>query len=109
MIAPPHALIAACDTSAEALRQLQEDNPFLMARAERFARLDEMIAALADERGGPGLRRRLALLRAEREALLADMVAMVTGAAMVTGTPPAAKAAPVPLAQRRHNPWSWPA
>jgi hypothetical protein len=103
MIEPPHALIAACDADAETLRQLQEDNPFLMARAERCARLDDTIAALAAAPGSAGLRRRLAFLRAEREAVLAEMVAMVTGEAL----PP--KPAPVPLAERRHNPWSWPA
>ncbi len=105
MIEPPHALVAACDADAEALRQLQEDNPFLMARAERCARLDDMIAALGAEPGGPGVRRRLAFLRAEREALLAEMLAMVTGGGFV----PAAQPDPVPLGRRKHNPWSWPA
>ncbi len=104
MIEPPHALIAACDADAEALRQLQEDNPFLMARAERCARLDDTIAALAAEPGGPGVRRRLAFLQAERAALLAEMVAIVTGGGVEIARPE-----PVPLARRRHNPWSWPA
>lgn len=104
MIAPPNALIAACDADAEALRLMQEDNPFLMARAARCAGLDKLIEALAAEHQNTGVRRRLAYLKAERAALLADMVAMVLG----SETPPAPKPAGPPP-RLRHNPWSWPA
>ncbi len=104
MIEPPNALMAACDADAEALRLLQEDNPFLLARAARCAQLDTMIEALAAEAQRTGVRRRLAYLRAEREALLAEMVEMVLG----SGAPAAPKPAGPPP-RLRHNPWSWPA
>ncbi|WP_426163791.1 hypothetical protein [Sandarakinorhabdus sp. DWP1-3-1] len=104
MIEPPRALIAACDADAEALRLMQEDNPFLMARAARCAQLDTLIEALAAEAQNTGMRRRLAYLKAEREALLAEMVAMVLDG---EATPAPKSAAPPP--RLRHNPWSWPA
>ena len=109
MIAVPPSLVAALGDDADAVTRLQEDDPFFRARADRYAALEMMIAGLAATATGPAARKRVELLKWQRDQLLGELVAMVTGVwAPAAAVPKRAPEPAVEASPPRPVAWKWP-